>query len=232
MAQLDKVRLPNGNVVVPGDWGGGTRPLWSRVDIAAGPITPLVAYSYSKGGSIPGSVGPIVANDIDTNLQGEGGRLPENEEMIAMQLGISLFKSGPADNVNAFPDADPPGVPLPDMLRLQRDIVVQFRIASVKDYTEQPLSYFAPGMGVVSHYSGGRSKVSAGAPTGEVVSYNGYPSRMDGRQFGAPNYIAPGEIFNVTLTAGRGEVTGLNLAEDSRIIARHYLFGYRRTPVA
>jgi len=232
MAQLEKVRLPNGNVVVPGDWGGGTRPLWSRVDIGPGPIAPLEAFSYSKGGAIPGSVGPLIASDLDTNLQGEGGRLPENEELIAMSLNISCFKQGPAANVNAFPDADPPGVPLPDMLRLQRDVVVQFRIASVKDYTESPMSYFNAGMGVVSTYAGGRSKVSAGAPTGEVVSYNGYPNRYDARQFGAPNYIAPGETFNVRLTAGNGEVIGLNLAPDSRIITRVYLFGYRRTPVA
>lgn len=236
MAQLWKVRLPNGNILTPGDWTA-SEPLWSTVEVAAGPFPLLSAFSYSRGGTVPGSPGPRDAILTDTNLQGEGNRLPENEELIVFNLQISVFKIGEAASVDQFPDADQPGVPLPDMLRLQRDLLTEFRIASVKDYTQSPIGYFAAGMGVTVGYSGGRSKVSGGAPTGEVVAYNGSPSRYDVRQFASPMYVAGGEGFKVDFRPARGEILNLNLVPateggQSRMRLRVYLDGYRRRPVA
>lgn len=231
MAQLWKVRLPDGNVVTPGDWTA-SEPLWSVVEVPAGPFPLLTAFSYSRGGSVPGSVGPRDAILTDTNLQGEGNRLPENEELICFNLGIEVFKVGPADNVDAFPDADEPGVPLPDMLRLQRDLAIEFRIAAVKDYTRAPLSYWPAGTGVYGLYAGGRTRVSGGQATGEVVAYNGGVSRQDQRQFATPLYVAGGESMSVDIRPSRGAVEGLNLATDSRMFLRTYLDGYRRRPVA
>lgn len=231
MAQLWKVRLPDGRVLTPGDWTAA-EPLWSGVELQAGNFPVLRAFSYSAGGSVPGSPGPRDATDLDTNLEGEGSRLPENEELVVYNLGISLFKIGPAEDVSAFPDADNPGVPLPDMLRCQRDLIVLFRIASVKDYTHSMLSYWPAGTGVQGLYAGGRSKVSGAVATGEVVAYNGGVSRYDMRNFASPLYVAGGETFYVDFQGAEGAVQGLNLAEGSRIYLRTYLDGYRRRPVA
>lgn len=231
MAQLWKVRLPNGNVLTPGDWTAA-EPLWSAVEVPAGPFPLLTAFSYSRGGTVPGSIGPRDAIATDTNLQGEGNRLPENEELICFNLGVEVFKVGPAASVDAFPDADQPGVPLPDMLRMQRDLVVEFRIAAVKDYTNAPMSYWPAGTGIASVYSGGRTRVSGGAATGEVVAYNGGVSRQDQREFASPLYVAGGESLSVVFRPARGEIMNLNLAPNSRMFVRTYLDGYRRRPVA
>jgi hypothetical protein len=231
MAQLWKVRLPDGRVLTPGDWTAA-EPLWSQVELGAGPFPVLRAFSYSAGGSVPGSPGPRDATDLDTNLEGEGSRLPENEELVVYNLGVTMFKVGRAATVDAFPDADNPGVPLPDMLRMQRDLIVLFRIASVKDYTHSPISYWPSGTGVQGHYSGGRSKVSGAAATGEVVAYNGGVSRYDMRAFASPLYVAGGETFYIDFEASEGQVVGLNLEPEARIVLRTYLDGYRRRPVA
>ncbi len=231
MAQLWKVRLPNGNVLTPGDWTSA-EPLWSVVEVAAGPFPLLTAFSYSQGGPVPGSVGPRDAILSDTNLQGEGNRLPENEELIVYNLQCSVFKIGAAASVDNFPDCDQPGVPLPDMLRLQRDLLFEFVIAGVKDYTQSPMGYFPAGMGVSTMYSGGRTRVSGGAPTGEVVAYNGGASRYDVRQFASPTYVVGGETFKIDIRPAEGEVVNLNLQPDARMRLKIYLDGYRRRPVA
>jgi len=231
MAQLWKIRTPDGNVITPGDWTSA-EPLWSTVEVGAGSFPVLTAFSYAQGGTVPGSVGPRDAILTDTNLQGSGNHLPENEELICFNVSVEVFKRGPAANVDAFPDADNPGVPLPDMLRLQRDLAVEFKIANVKDYTNAPLSYWPAGTGVSSLYAGGRSKVSAGAATGEVVAYNGGTSRMDQRELASALYVAGGESMAIDVRPSRGEVQNLNLAPDSRMVLRFFLDGYRRRPVA
>lgn len=231
MAQLWKVRLPNGNVLTPGDWIS-SEPLYSTVEIGPGAFPVLTAFSYSRGGSVPGSVGPRDSLFTDTNLEGEGNRLPENEELICYTIGIEIFKDGPAADTNVFPDADPPNVPLPDMLRLQRDVLVEFKIAAVKNYTKTPMSQWPAGTGVQYLYAGGRTRVSGGAPNGEVVANNGNPSVSGRRVLASPLYVAGGESLAVDVKAGPGAVNGLNLAANSRMRLRIFLDGYRRRPVA
>ena len=231
MAQVWKVRLPDGRVVTPGEWTTA-EPLYSTVEIGPGAFPLLTAYSYGRGGTVPGSVGPRQSTLIDTNLEGEGNRLPENEEIVVYNLGVELFKRGPAASVARFPDADNPHVPLTDMLRMQRDVLVDFRIAAVKDYTHSPLSYWPAGTGVNFLISGGRSQVSGAAPNGEVIGNNGSPSVEGRRELASPLYVAGGESLAVDLRAGPGQVDNLNLAVGSRIILRVFLDGYRRRPVA
>lgn len=231
MAQVWKIKLADGRVITPGDWTEAV-PLWSTVEIAAGPFTVFRAFSYGRGGSVPGSIGPRQSDLTDTNLEGVGSKLPENEELICYQLGVSVFKQGLALSPLAFPDADNPGVPLVDMLRLQRDIIVKMSIANIKDYTNAPLSYWPPGMGVDHVYSGGRSQVSAAAPNGEVVAYNGFPAADRGRLLASALTVKGGESFYVEFSAGPGAVTGLNIQPDARYVLRTYLHGIRRRPVA
>lgn len=239
MAQIWKVRLPNGNVVTPGEWTSA-EPLYSTVEIGAGAFPVLTAFSYGRGGTVPGSPGPRQSTEIDTNLEGEGNRLPENEELVVYNIGIEVFKRGVAASVDAFPDADNPHVPLNDMLRLQRDLLIEFRIAAVKNYTKSPLSYWPAGTGLLSLYSGGRSQVSGAGANGEVVANNGSVSVEGRRLLASPLYVAGGESLAVDFLAGPGAVNGLNLVQDNpaqgivggRMVMRIYLDGYRRRPVA
>jgi hypothetical protein len=230
MAQLWKVRLPGGNVVTPGEWTTA-EPLYSTVEIAAGPFPAIVAFSYGRGGTVPGSVGPRQSTLVDTNLDGEGNRLPENEELVIHTIGVSVFKIGPALQTDTFPDADNPHVPLPDMLRLQRDLLMLLSIAAVKEYTRTPVSYWPGGMGVASMYSGGVSNVSGGT-NGEIPAVNGSPTVDGRRELASELYIAGGEGFQLTFRSGLGQVQNLNLAANSRLRLRCYLDGYRRRPVA
>jgi hypothetical protein len=230
MAQLIKIKLPDGRVYEPGDWTNA-EPLYSTVEVGAGSFPVLTAFSYSAGGTVPGSVGPRQAFITDTNLQGEGNRLPENEELICFNIAVEVFKVGLAADQDIFPDADNPGVPLPDMLRLQRDLLIKFRIAAVKDYTNSPLSYWPAGTGICYVNSGSLSRQSGGA-SGTVVGNNGGVSPADSRVLASPLYVAGGESLAVDVKAGPGQVVGLNLATTARMRLRIYLDGYRRRPVA
>jgi hypothetical protein len=230
MAQVWKVRLPGGNVVTPGEWTTA-EPLYSTVEIAAGAFPAVVAFSYGRGGTVPGSVGPRQSTLIDTNLDGEGNRLPENEELVIHTIGVSCFKIGTqADNAE-FPGADNPHVELTNMLRLQRDLLMILSIAAVKEYTRSTISYWPGGMGVSSVYSGGVTGVSGGT-TGTAIANNGSPSVDGRRELASELYIAGGEGFQLTFRSGLGLISGLNLSPDARIRMRSYLDGYRRRPVA
>lgn len=230
MAQLISVKLPDGRILRPSDWTTA-EPLYSTVEIGAGAFPVLTAFSYSFGAEVPGSVGPRDALINDTNLEGEGNRLPENEELIVYNISIEVFKSGNALDENVFPDPEQPEVPMPDMLRLQRDVLVVFRIAAVKEYTRSPMGYWPAGTGVAYANSGSLSR-SAGALSGTAVSNNGSTSPCDARTLASPLYVAGGESLAVDIKAGPGQVIGLNLAADSRYRLRTYLDGYRRRPVA
>lgn len=231
MAQLVSIKLPDGRVLNPSDWTSA-EPLYSTVEVAAGAFpSVLTAFSYSRGGTVPGSVGPRQALLTDTNLEGEGNRLPENEDLICFNIGVEVFKIGPAANTVDFPDPEQPEMPLPDMLRLQRDLLVFFKIADVKNYTASPLSYWPAGTGVDYTISGGLSR-AAGGVTGTARSNNGGTSPCDMRELASPLYVAGGESLAVDIEAGPNQVINLNLATDSRARLRIYLDGYRKRPVA
>lgn len=232
MAQLWKIRLPSGKVLQPSDWTAA-EPLYSTVEIGDGTFPVLSAFSYPLGGEIPGSATNRRATIADTNLEGEGARLPENEELIAYGLAIEAFMIGQEDtqSPDTIPGNDPPNVSLLNMLRLQRDLLVVTRVAYVKEYTRAPLEAFPASTGVAQYNSGGRSNVSTGA-NGFVSANNGGDRVCDMREFASPLYIAGGEAISVDFRPGPGSVTGLNLATGSRIRLRAFFEGYRRRPVA
>lgn len=230
MAQISDIISPDGSSYRPEDWTSA-EPLWSTVEVGAGSFPVLSAFSYSRGASIPGSPNNRPSTIRDTNLEGEGSMLPENETLIIFNMSCDVYKIGVAADTNVFPDPDEPEVPLPDMLRLQRDMNVFVRIAAVKDYTQSPLSYWPGGQGVAHMYSGAVSR-AAGGLTGSVVAYNGSPSPQDVRTLAMPLKVAGGESFSVDFKPGPGQINGLNLATDSRLRIVVSLDGYRRRPVA
>lgn len=236
MAQLWKIRLPDGRTLTPGDWTSA-EPLYSTVEIGAGAFPVLTAFSYGiGGGAVPGSPGPRRSTLADTNLEGEGARLPENEELIAYSLNIEAFLIGADAADNLLPPVDPPDAALTDMLALQRDLLIITRIAFVKEYTRAPMSMFPASTGAHQYNSAARSQASAGV-TGYVASNNGGANVCDARQFASPLYVAGGESLAVDLRPGPGAITNLGgtgggLPANSRYRLRLYFEGYRRRPVA
>lgn len=252
MAQITKVRLPDGRTLTPGDWTSA-EPLYSTIEIAAGTYTTLQAFSYALGGDVPGSVGPRKSNLTDTNLQGQGAQLPENEEIIvyAMMIeGFTVNQKDLADYDGTPPQTllmNPPDLPhvsVQDMLALQRDLVIVARIASVKEYTRAPLGWFPQAMGVFPTYQqvtssvlGGATETTKGVP-GFVTGNNGSVDAGGKRVFASPLYVEGGESLSVDFLAPSGQVEGLsfatpgNLELAGRIRLRTYLDGYRRRPVA
>lgn len=229
MAQLWKIRLPDGKVLTPGDWTSA-EPLYSTVEIGAGAFPVLTAFSYGRGASVPGSAAQRRSTYADTNLEGEGNRLPENEELIAYSLSVEVFMIGPEGQVaDPLNPAQAPDVSLMNMLRLQRDLLVITRIAAVKEYTRQPLGIFAAGTGVHQVNSAAENPLNG---LGYVVSNNGGTQVSDSRQMASPLYVAGGESLAVDVRPGPGQVTGLNLDTTSRMRLRLFFEGYRRRPVA
>lgn len=231
MAQLETIRTPDGTLVKPGEWTSAV-PLYSTIEIPAGAFNVLSAFSYGLGSAVPGAPNDRQSTLQDTNLLGQGGQLPENEELISYAVCIEVFKTGPAASVADFPDADVPGVPAVDMLRMQRDVVVFFKIASVRNYIHTPMSFWPASTGIFYTISGGRSKVSGASPNGEIIGNNGSPSVSGRRQLASPIYVGPAEAFSIDFQAGPGQVAGLNLAASSRMRTRTLIDGLRRRPIA
>jgi hypothetical protein len=233
MAQVTKVRLPDGRVLTPGDWTSA-EPLYSTIEISPGPYTTLQAFSYALGGDVPGSGGatgsPRKSNLTDTNLLGQGAQLPENEELIVYAMEVEAFtvlNEGGLDNTMNPPVL--PNVSVLNMMRLQRDLVLVMRIASVKEYTRAPLAWFPASTGVFPTYS---AAVNNGA--GFVTGNNGSTDVGGKRVFASPLYVDGGEALVVDFLAPKGEIEGLSLGTEpvGRIRLRTFLDGYRKRPVA
>ena len=227
--QLTKVRGPNGEITRLADWTSA-EPLYSTVDVGAGAFTVLQAFSYGKNGAVPGSVGSRKATYVDTNLRGQGGKLPEDEAIQIHSIAIEVFLRG-TDAGSVLPQADAPNVNTLEMMRLQRDILVELKIAAVKNYTQHPLSWFPAGSGVHQSTAGGRSVV-AGVGNGFSYSNNGGTGPADQRQFASPLTVMGGEALTVDFTAGPGQVEGLQLGASSRFSLRTTLNGPRKRPIA
>lgn len=235
MTQLYQIRLPNGCMVAPGDYTAA-EPLYSTVEVGTAAFTILSAFSYGRGGDVPGSVGPRMSNYADTNLEGEGNRLPENEEIFIYALAVEVFMLGVEDTPEAIPPAQAPDVSVLNMLRLQRDLFVETRIGTdAKRYTHAPLSWFPGGTGALQWNSGALTP----AGTGYFAGNNGMPNTYDSRQFASPLHIAGGETFGVDFKPGPGSVVGLNLDQtppsgtvQGRMRLRTFLEGLRRRPMA
>ena len=231
MAQVTKVRLPDGRVLTPGDWTSA-EPLYSTIEIAPGPYTTLQAFSDALGGDVPGSnVGlgsPRKSNLADTNLLGQGAQLPENEELIVYAMEVEAFTL--LNNGGSDEGINPPALPhvsVLNMLRLQRDFVLVMKIASVKEYTRAPLAWFPASTGVTPTYS---DAVNGNA--GFVTGNNGSTDVGGKRVFASPLYVDGGEALVIDFLAPQGQIEGLSLGETGRIRLRTFLDGYRKRPVA
>lgn len=230
MAQLFKIRLPDGRTYQPADWTCA-EPLYTTIEIGAGSFPVLTGFSYALGGAVPGSPGQRSSTLADTNLDGEGARLPENEELIAYALAIEVFMIGSETGSDVLPSSTQPFVSAPNMLRIQRDLIVLTKIAAVKEYTRSPMSWFPASTGVVEANSAAAG-VFAGVLTPYVHANNGGETVREARNFASPLYVKGGETLGIDVRPGPGEVADLNLTETSRMRLRMYFEGYRKRPVA
>lgn len=235
MAHIDKVRTASGDVIRPVEWS--STPYWSTVEVDDGPVETLAAYSYGIGGDVPGSVGPRKATKRDTNLKGDGGVIQEQNELllytIQAEVTMTTDLAGSADYfANEEFQPDFPFVSGPNMKRLQRDVMLELRIASTKAYIEQPLGFFSAALGQ-DISTGATDRTNTAAGTGYIVGQNGSPQTYDNRQFATPHHVAAGEAFAINLKFPFGEVRNLNFGDDdnARARVRIYAGGYRRRPV-
>jgi len=232
MSQLLKVRLPDGRTVTPADWTTA-EPLWSTVELSVGSIVTFEAFTYGIGGVVPGSANNRQASLLDTNLQGEGGRLPENEAMIIQAIAVEMYVVPPPGTVFVTSEGNvaSPDMSLLNMLRVQRDLVGILSIASVKEYVKAPVSFYAAGSGAES---GTATGFGGDAAAGYVAANNGSTSVKGRRRLASPLFIQGGEAFRFRFTPPRGTIAGLNLGGDvgSRLRLRTFLHGYHKRPVA
>lgn len=239
MAQLNKIRFADGRTEKPGDWT--VSPLYSTVDIATGTLATLDAFSYGKGGEIPGSIGVgtnlRVSTLKDTNMEGQGGILSENEELLLFGLCIELIQRAPS-TANFFLNQetwapDPPLLSYTNCLRVQQDTLVRMRIAHTKDYLAVPLSYLPAARGVFHALGSARSEGSSYAE-GVAIGSNGGVNEGTHRIFGTPHEVLGGEAFAVRFEFPRGSVQNLDFGDDTtaRISARIFTRGLRKRPVA
>ncbi|MBK8246018.1 MAG: hypothetical protein IPK85_01235 [Gemmatimonadetes bacterium] len=233
MAFIDKVRLGNGDVVRPVDWS--STPYWSTVEINDGNIETLKAFGYGIGGDVPGSPGPRKSTKLDTNLKGDGGVIQEQNELLLHTIQIECMQTV-TDPALLFSSAefqpDAPFVSGPNMKRLQRDVMVELRIANTKSYCEQPLGFFPAGAGVNPVLGAATRNTGPGVPF--IIGQNGGGSVYNNRQFATPHHIGAGEAFAINLKFPWGQVRNLNLGTDpnARVRVRIYAAGYRARPVA
>lgn len=241
MAQLSRIRLADGRVLRPGDWT--VSPLYSTVDIATGTLATLDAFSYGKGGEIPGSIG-AAANQLriatlkDTNMEGAGGILAENEQLLIYSLCVELIQRAP--NTTQFFTGqeawapDPPLVSMTNAQRVLQDTLVKLRIANTKYYLNTPLGFLPAARGVFHAGMGSARSAGTSYANGVAVGYNGGVSEGSHRRFATPHEVLPGEAFVVQFEFPRGSVQNLNFGSDTsaRISARIFTRGLRMRPVA
>jgi hypothetical protein len=230
MTQLWQVKI-GGNTFSPADWTSSDN-LYSTVEFGTGSQQELTAFSYGRGGYIPGSPTQRKSELVDTNLEGEGGRLPENEAVLIYSISADFFHTpsggfgGDDDNVQA------PNLGVRNMLRIHRDIVAQLQIASLqKIYKQSGIGFFAAGMGVESGFASGTGQNPA---QGFAAAFNGATSIKGVRKFASPEFIKGGETFGVVLKFPTGSVEGLTLNGNAndRVTTRIWLRGIRKRPVA
>lgn len=245
MSQALKIRLPSGQSVIPTDWTAS--PLFSTVEIGTGPLAPLDGFSYGIGGDVPGSPGPRRATARDTNFEGGGSVLAENEELLLYSIQIDLMQT--VENAAAFFTGNDPWVPdaplvsATNLLKVQRSTSVVLRIANTKEYVRMPLSFFPAAMGVHGTLGGARSGRADGLTYADSVFWasNGSPDAASNRQFATPHHISGGEAFAISLEFPYGAIvepttagSALNFGSDTnaRIRANIYAVGVRKRPVA
>lgn len=234
MGQLINITLPDGRVVQPADWTTA-EGLYTTVEFGTASFTQLAGFSYGINGTVQGSPTNRQATLADTNLQGEGGILPPNEAMLVRSIAVEMYAipgtglvMSDADNVIA------PEIGLRNMLRIQRDLVLEFSIAAVKKYLVVPISWCAAGSGPDSGTTGG---VGTTATAGYLAGNNGGTGIQDQRQLASPLFIQGGETFRVSIVAPTGSVSGLAFTgaganSDARIRVRIHLLGDHKRPVS
>jgi hypothetical protein len=232
MSQLLKIRLPDGRTLTPSDWTTA-EGLYSTVELPTGNISIQEAFTYGIGGTVPGSANNRQSSLIDTNLQGEGARLPENEAMIIQAIAVEVYVI-PAPGSTWVTNSNnviSPDVGVSNMLAFQRDIITVLTIAAVKEYIRVPVAFLAAGAGPDS---GTASGLGADGTNGYVAANNGSTSVKGLRRLASPLSIQGGEAFRLKFIPPTGTISGLYLGGDSgaRLRLRAHFLGYHKRPVA
>jgi hypothetical protein len=231
MAQIEKVRLPDGRSVRPTEWT--STPYWSTVEFAATQAGTQSAFSYGLGGTVPGSVGPRRAFLPDTNLRGDGGIIQENAELLLFALQVELWmrvvtaEDYATNNIAGTPPV--PFVSAQNILAFQRDVILRLRIANEKPFIQHPVGFFPAGVGVEATL--GAANGVDGNPV--IAADNGRARASAIRNIATPHRIMPGETWGVDFDIAPPTGLILDFGDDTeaRLVARTYAVGYRKRPV-
>lgn len=231
MAQVNQIKIGD-NYFSPADWTSSDS-YYSTVEFGTGAQSELVAFSYGEGGYVPGSPTNRSAQPVDTNLPGEGGRLPDNEAALVFAISVDFYYV-PADGVVATDEdnVQSPLLGLRNILRIQRDVLGELQIASLqKLYKQAPIGFYAAGMGIDSGMASG---AGANPAQGFVMASNGGASIQAVRKFASPEFIKGAETFGFVFRFPNGQVRNLTLNGNAsdRILARTWFRGLRKRPVA
>lgn len=227
MSELYTVRTKDGRELAPDYWTGSD-PLYSTVELGSGSVPILKAFSYGKGGQVPGAPNARKSTWQDTNLTGRGGVMPKEESIIVYSIAIEAFLIGVDQN-----DSPRPFNSLATILACQRDLVVQFWVAATTKHADSPLAWFPAAGGVQSPVSA-QAEVVAGAATyaNGPLANNGAPNIMGQRKLASPVFVDQGETFDVRFIPGPGQVNNIALGAESRVRLRTFLIGLRHGPTS
>lgn len=230
--QLISVRLPNGEDVDPSEWSD--TPLYSTVEFQLGvSISSVFFFSYGETGSVPITPATLTsrpANDADTNMQGQGSVLPENERLIIYSIQVEFYNLG-IDGTAQDTAVTPPDVSLESMLAIQRDTMGILHIASrKKEYCRAPIGYYATSKGV-NRLMQPNAQIQ-GAATSFQAAYNSGITVGDQRTFATPHDVPGGTTFDFELNFPLGTVDIIGSSPGDVIRSRATLYGPRKRPVA
>lgn len=225
---IQQIRLPDGTEVILDEWLHW--PQYSTIEFAAGAVLNLSAFSYVVGGRVATQGLPSRTALISDTNQTTATRMNHDEAFLA--YGITYEAFGLTDQTIAGPPAvlttPAPAVSSANLRRLQRDVVVSFKLGAniSKPQFRAPLSWIGQGVGSPA-FGVGDAPVA-----GVAFNYGtaGDITPASQRQWRLPIFVASDRVMRLQVQShpsGAG-----NDPTTQAIRMRFYLDGLKRRPIA
>ena len=226
---LNTIRLPNGETITIDEWLHW--PIFSTIEFGPNIALNLSAFTYVQGQRVPRQgtlpVGQRNATVADTNMVART-RMNQDEAFLAYSITYEHYAltAAYADEDETVLQAPAPAVLAQNLRRLQRDVVVSFKIGAGIDKPQfrAPMSWIDQGPGAPAYTSG--DQPSAGVAVGYGTA--GPISPRSQRQWKLPIYIASDRVMRLEVKSAFGAMVD----QTQAIRLRWYLDGLKRRPVA
>jgi len=222
---VERIRLPNGDVVVFDEWLHW--PIYSTIEWAAAQGLNLRAFSYVRGSRVPAQgIAARNATSTDTN-QVAKSRMNWDESYRLFSITYEPFglTNATLSNSPSLLVAQAPQFTAANLRRLQRDLMVEFYVGADidKPQVRAPFSYYHQGIGPVVYGNGD----SPGAGIAFSHGTGGYVRWASQRRFNFPVKIGGDRVMYLKTHSAFGAVAGLTQS----VRLRWYLDGVRRRPL-